>query len=443
MLHTTSALLMLLLGGQFGQVYDMPPEAAPPYHRVRYEPSSKPGELIFAVTYTVWIPPQVKTLRGVIVHQHGCGEGSCKSGQTAAYDLHWQALAKKYDCALLGPSYEQPEKADCGMWCDSRNGSDQRYQQALEELAAKTKHPELATVPWALWGHSGGATWAGTMLMMHPERIAAVWLRSGAPRMVPREGSNQPALTIPDAALGVPVISNLGTQEGVTDKTGRFAQVWAGTEAFFLTLRGKGALIGVAVDPNSSHDCGNSRYLAIPWFDACLAARLPETPGAPLKPMPVEGAWLAPLLGDTAVPAAMFSMDLKTSSWLPDERTAKAWMEYTKNGNVSDVTPPPAPNDVRVSQAELTWDCAADFESGIASFTIERNGVEIAQVPEKPRGNIGRPVFQITGYSDSPTPPLALMRYRDASAKPGETYTYTVRAVNSVGLKSEASTAAK
>jgi hypothetical protein len=30
------------------------------------------------------------------------------------------------------------------------------------------------------------------------------------------------------------------------------------------------------VDPNSGHDCGNSRYLAIPWFDACLAARLPD-----------------------------------------------------------------------------------------------------------------------------------------------------------------------
>jgi hypothetical protein len=35
----------------------------------------------------------------------------------------------------------------------------------------------------------------------------------------------------------------------------------------------------VSVDPNSSHDCGNQRYLAIPWFDACLTARLPEKGG--------------------------------------------------------------------------------------------------------------------------------------------------------------------
>ena len=51
--------------------YDKPPLAKPPYYRVRYEASIKPGELIFPVQYTVWIPKGVKTLRGVVVHQHG------------------------------------------------------------------------------------------------------------------------------------------------------------------------------------------------------------------------------------------------------------------------------------------------------------------------------------------------------------------------------------
>ena len=42
----------------------------------------------------------------MVVHQHGCGEGSCKSGLTGAYDLHWQALAKAHgptkDASLNG-----------------------------------------------------------------------------------------------------------------------------------------------------------------------------------------------------------------------------------------------------------------------------------------------------------------------------------------------------
>src|SRR5436305_3256024 len=69
---------------------------------VHYDPSTVPGELQLGVTYTLWIPEGVTTIRGIIVHQHGCGSGACKAGATAAYDLHWQALAKKWDCALLG-----------------------------------------------------------------------------------------------------------------------------------------------------------------------------------------------------------------------------------------------------------------------------------------------------------------------------------------------------
>ena len=229
------------------------------------------------VNYTIWIPKDVKSLRGVIVHQHGCGEGSCKSGLTGAYDLHWQALAKKHDCALLSPSYEQPEKADCQMWCDPRNGSSAAFQKCLVDLGAKSGHPELAKVPWALWGHSGGGHWAGGMVLLHPDRVAAAWLRSGVPLLkADPERATIKAHTLPDAALKVPVMCNLGTKEGVTVKDGRFAGVWPANEAFFNEVRGKGGLIGVAVDPLTTHECGNQRYLAIPWLDACLSARLPK-----------------------------------------------------------------------------------------------------------------------------------------------------------------------
>ena len=94
------------------------------------------------------------------------------------------------------------------------------------------------------------------------------------------------AHTLPDAALKVPVMCNLGTKEGVTVKDKNFAGVWPANETFFHELRGKGGLIGVAIDPLSSHECGNQRYLAIPWLDACLTARLPKVSGGPLNAMP-------------------------------------------------------------------------------------------------------------------------------------------------------------
>lgn len=161
--------------------YDVFPAVEPPVWRVRYEAASGPDGLAYPVSYTLWVPPGVKTLRGVVVHQHGCGEGSCKSGLTAAHDLHWQALARAHDCGLLGPSYEQPEGADCQLWCDPRNGSAAAFQQALVDLGEASGHPELAEVPWALWGHSGGGHWCGGMVMLFPERVAAAWLRSGVP----------------------------------------------------------------------------------------------------------------------------------------------------------------------------------------------------------------------------------------------------------------------
>jgi hypothetical protein len=382
----------------------------------------------------------VKSLRGVIVHQHGCGEGSCKSGLTGAYDLHWQALAKKHDCALLAPAYEQPEKADCQMWCDPRNGSDAAFQKCLADLGEKSGHPELATVPWALWGHSGGGHWAGGMVLLQPERVAAAWLRSGVPLLEPDpERPTIKAHTLPDAALTVPVMCNPGTKEGVTVKEGRFAGVWPANEAFFNQVRGRGGLIGVAVDPLTAHECGNQRYFAIPWLDACLSGRLPKSSGDPLRAMPTDRAWLARPTGFEAVPAAQFAGDPLTAAWLPNESVARGWMQYVKDTAVTDTTPPPAPTNLRVSGHELSWEAEADLESGLASFIIERDGQFLAHVPEQGKNPFGRPVFQNLQYSDTPTQPLVPMHFLDTKAEPGKEYTYLVTAVNTVGLNSKPS----
>jgi pimeloyl-ACP methyl ester carboxylesterase len=420
--------------------YVNPLPAEPPYYRVRYEGSSQPGELVYPVGFTVWIPPSAKTLRGVIVHQHGCGEGSCKSGQTGAFDLHWQALAKKHDCALLGPSYEQPDKANCQLWCDPRNGSDVAFQKSLADLGAKSGHPELASVPWAIWGHSGGGHWAGGMALLHPDRVAAAWLRSGVPPLTAVEGKPTP-YAITEAACRVPLMCNLGTKEGVTDKEGRFAGVWPGVEVYFKAMRAKGALLGLSVDPLSSHDVGNQRYLAMPWFDACLAARLPARPGEPLKPMSNGDGWLAPHgVGESQIvaplPASKFTGDVLTSVWLPNEAVATAWTQYTKDSLVTDTTPPPATTYLKVEKNVLTWMAEADLESGLAGFIIERDGQFLANVPEQPRNPFGRPLFQNLSYSDTPTQPLAQMIFTDTTATPGKAHQYRVIAVNTVGLKS-------
>ena len=157
--------------------------------------------------------------------------------------------------------------------------------------------------------------------------------------------------------------------------------------------------------------------------------------------MDMSKAWLAPVQGDKAVPAADYQGDPKTAVWLPNEAVAKAWVEYVKTGAVSDTTPPPAPFNVRLTPAAepgvcITWDAEGDFESGIGDFLVLRDGQELARIPQKPVGRFGRPLFQSMTYHDTPGQPLPAMRYLDSSATPGEKHTYAVVSVNSVGLKS-------
>ena len=412
----------------------------PPYYRVRYEASANPGELVYPVSFTVWIPSGVQTLRGLIVHQHGCGEGSCKSGQTGAFDLHWQSLARKHGCALMSPVYEQPEKANCQLWCDPCNGSDAVFQRSLKVLGLQSGHSELSSVPWAVWGHSGGGHWAGAMVLLHPERVAAAWLRSGVPALTAVDGKPNPYV-ISDGALVVPVMCNLGTKEGVTHKEGQFVGVWKNVEPFFRALRAKGGLAAVAIDPLTSHECGNQRYLAIPWFDACLSSRLPDTNGLPLKPMPSGAAWLAPLEIEAAkriapVPLAQFRDAVESSVWLPNESIATAWTQYITDTAVTDTTPPPPPTNIRVEGADLSWDAEADLESGLANFIIERDGAFLANVPEQNKNPFGRPVFQKLQYSDTPAQPLVRMQFTDPKPEIGKAHSYRVIAVNTIGLKS-------
>jgi hypothetical protein len=304
-------------------------------------------------------------------------------------------------------------------------------------------HPELSAAPWALWGHSGGGHWAGGMTLLHPERTVAVWLRSGVPLFEADE--KRPSIKphrLPDAALAVPITCNPGTKEGVTVTDDKFKGVWPANQAFFRAVRSRGGLVAVAIDPLTSHECGNQRYLAIPWLDACLSARLPKQSGDPLVAMPTDNAWLGPITGGDATSARDFSGDVLTMGWLPDEALARKWMQYVKDTNVVDTTPPPAPTNLRISGATLAWDAEADLESGLAGFVIERDGKRIATLPEKPKNPFGRPLFQNLLYSDTPSQPLVPLEFIDATARPGAAHSYRVIAVNTVGLESPPSAVA-
>ena len=432
--------LMVAMGCLF--FLSRPVHGAGKYLQVEYPPSTAANQLQIGVTYTMWVPDDVARFRCVIVHQHGAGRDAAAKGSTAAYDLHWQALTKKWGCVLLGPSYHvltdatDASPGGSELWFDPRRGSDKAFLKALGELSVQAKHPEIATVPWALWGHSGGGIWSDVMTTLYPDRVAAVFLRSGS--FLHRPDFPQPET--PAAAYRVPVMGNAGVKE-----QGRGA--WDNTLGRAREYRSEGGPAGFAPDPRTGHETGDSRYLAIPFFDACLAMRLPSkgSNSQDLKPVDMSKAWLAPFLGQSAMPAASYKGNPREAAWLPDEQVARIWIEYVNNGTVADASPPPPPFNVRVTSMgssgnEITWDAEADFESGIGGFFVTRDNRVLARLPTMtPSVVYGRPLFQGLSFHDTPEGTIPEMRYLDVSAKPGEKHTYSILSVNSAGVPSSPS----
>jgi hypothetical protein len=416
-----------------------PSSGAGRYLQLVYPPSTTKEELQLGAVYTLWIPDDIKTVRAVIVHQHGASIPAAQAGATSAYDLHWQSLAKKWNCVLLGPSYRVLNDAidltpgGAELWFDPRLGSDRVFLRALDEFATKSGHEEIAAVPWCLWGHSGGGIWANVMSILHPDRVVAAFLRSGTAAMFrPRREFIQPE--VPPAVYEVPTIVNFGIGE-------RGNLPWDGSIATFQEYRTQGAPIGFAPDPRTGHFCGDSRYVAIPFFDACLQMRLTEWSNI-LRPVDLSSGWLATPFGDTATPAAEFKGDPKKASWLPNEAVAKIWTEYVRTGTVTDGGAPPAPINVRAKADahhgnEITWEAEADIVSGLGGFIVLRDGRGIARLPTQPPEAVyGRPLFQGLSYHDTPIAPLPQMRHVDMSAALGAKHGYTVIALSSAGVPS-------
>ena len=391
------------------------------YYPVPENPA--PGVFVYGADWRIWIPPGVETLRGVVVHQHGCGTGSAERGKDAVYDLHWQALARKYDCALIAVSYEQT--GECALWCDPRNGSARSFLTALDDFAKESGHPELAAVPWALWGHSGGAQWCGSMTHLYPDRIVAAWLRSGHSNTVGRTFDSLPSTP---EFFQTPILFNIGTAE----REGNLASIWKEGFPLFDRVRAEGGKIGFLIDPHTDHETGDSRYPAIRFLDECLAARLPETPGeSALRPAP-EGVLLsADDVADEAVkPFA------ENGIWLPSEGFAEVWRRYAADCSFDDRTPPPPARGVRLSESGLlTWDLAADPESGFAGVEVSWNGRRW-RIPEENRNPYGRNLFQGLQYSDTPNSPIPPLEFQIPEYRPGAG-PVELTVFNTCGLASE------
>jgi hypothetical protein len=264
------------------------------------------------------------------------------------------------------------------------------------------------------------------MLEQCPERIIAVFCRSGAASGLGGARESH----FPPAAYHVPILLNPGLLERSN------ALAWDNCKRLFEIFRARGAPAAFAPDPFSGHDCRNSRLLAIPYFDACLKARL-SRPGHALRPVEMTRGWSGDWEHGTIQSARPIPASL---SWLPDKPTARAFAEYVTTGITTDRTPPREPPIITSVKRDgdaiaLTWTAEADLESGIRQFAIYRDGRRLALWPEKFDLQTGYAQFQGISFHDTPVSRRPPMAFTDHSAPAKGRPSYAVATINGSSLE--------
>lgn len=367
--------------------------------------------------YAIFIPDSVEYIRGIFIHQHGCTmEGT---GAATAYDLQYEAFARKWHFAVIGPDIYPTTRGDCHEWINPEGGSGAALLRAIDVFAKVTGHPELSRVPWLLWGHSGGGYWVLKMMTKYPDRILAAFCYSAA---------FDPDLSYPPAAAKIPIILR---HAGKAD----LDHCWPTATHTFLKLRAMGSFASLTYTGGQTHNFSYVRYMTIPFFESVLSQRLPDSGKVALKDMDMEKAWLGDTLTYRLYKYSSYKGDKSAMNLLPDSMCAVKWKEYASTGTVVDQTFPPAPYALKISSKDdkalyLTWKVRGDVESPIQYFNIYKNNELIGRFPKS--GSYQS--FNTNGDNAMPVIPKVIEFIIDPpGSKPD---TFSVSAVNQFDLES-------
>lgn len=259
--------------------------------------------------FRIWIPENVKTIRGVLINFHG----SSGDARAIVEQQLWRDAARQWNFALLGMKFSNGRNVD---YRDPQRGSGDAILSALAGFARKSGHPEIAHAPWCLWGVSLGGASAWAFAAWNPQRTIAFAAVNGTGRA-----------QVPDAMLKVPGL----VFEGELDTAVKPESV----AAAFDSNRAKGALWALVMHWGLGHDSGNSNALIVPFFDQVIQARLPNDQSAERSPVKLidlpetdgflggRDAWASTFA--TIAPFKNHQGDKTKASWLPNEPLAYLW----------------------------------------------------------------------------------------------------------------------
>ncbi|MBN2335256.1 hypothetical protein JXL21_06815 [Candidatus Bathyarchaeota archaeon] len=281
-----------------------------------------PGENYDKAEFRLWLPDEPGALKGVLVAVTGSNMDSrswvTQSGwrdEANKRDLkvrssYWQDIARRHSLALLGCNFTDRRHEDMFIeeYANAGNGSGQALLDALVDFAEQSGHSELEAAPLAFWGMSAGGQFNYEFACWKPERTITFVLNKG--------GIYYTALA-PAATRKVPGILFIGEK----DSPFRTRIV----DGIFSMNRRADAVWTLVVEPGAVHEVGRSLEFAELYFDEVIPLRLSPEPCGDLQPLKLGEGYLGSLDTKTYALYDLERAKMGPASWLPTEKTAKAW----------------------------------------------------------------------------------------------------------------------
>lgn len=261
------------------------------------------------VQLAIWIPGDVKVVRGAVVNPFYL---------KAVDQKHWQAAARHWGFAIVGANYFGVKPADFSTLLD-----------AMKDFAKKTGRKELEHLPFCFVGMSAGGGMSMRLTELMPDRTIAaapVCLEVG-PRSV--------------ESRSVPIVTIFGERDGKQ------------MEKLLAKLpveRKEDAQWAIAVQWRKKHEFARANNLAMPFFDHVIALRYPKdaTPvNGPVKLQKIDPAsgWYGDVnswKSQNATIASAKKSDSKKEQtcWFPDEYTAQVWRAFVSQNPTVKIADP-------------------------------------------------------------------------------------------------------
>jgi hypothetical protein len=261
----------------------------------------------------LWIPPDCKKVRGVVVASHNMIEQGILEHPTMRKALSELGFAEVWVVPYLDLRF------------DFHKGAGERFEKIVDGLAKISGYSELSTAPVVPLGHSACASFPWNFAAWNPGRTLAILSIHGDAPQTPMTGYGGPKVDWGNRMIdGIPGLMVMGEYEWTEARR---------TPAHDYLAKHPGTPIAFLPDAGRGHFDYSDRlveFLAM-FLRKAAAARLPAGDSTALRPVDPKSGWLVEEWHFDEIPPAAqpaphadYAGDRAKAFWAFDEEMAKA-----------------------------------------------------------------------------------------------------------------------